>query len=620
MPSSRPSSPGFFRRFFGRLWAVIDGTRRLVLNLVFLALVAFVVVAMLPGGATPMDPQTTLVVNLRGRLVEQQASTPRQAALAQVGGGSVEANTQLRDVRAVFDAAAADADVHEVLLVLDEFRGAGLPALREAAAAIARFRASGKKVTAWASGYDQRQYYLAAQADELLMHPMGAVLVQGYGGYRNYYREALDKVGVTVHLLRVGQFKDAGEAFIANGPSPESQEASRVLYEGLWDTYRQDMERARKLPEGTLPAWIDDLPQRLAAAGGDPAKAALDAKLVDRLVTLDALREALIARGAPSDDGKSFRQIGFDAYLARQVKAPVGDAVAVVVAEGGIVDGTAPAGSIGGYSTAELVRKARLDDAIKAVVLRVNSPGGSPYGSELIRRELELTRAAGKPVVVSMGDVAASGGYWISLAADEVVADAATVTGSIGVFALVPSADRALEQLGVHTDGVRTSWLVGAGDVRRPLDPRYAEVLQMSIGHVYRQFTTLAATARKTTPEKIDAVGQGRVWTGSQALERGLVDTLGGFDVALQSAARRAKLEGTPRVRYVEPERSRFDRLLQLAGGAVARVAGDEMAARLPWAQPPAAVLQARDEMAWLLRLTERGPHDVALAHCLCAP
>lgn len=615
MPYPRLAATG---RFFGRLWAVLDGTRRLVFNLLFLLLLVVLVVSFVRGGAAPMDERTTLVLNLRGKLVEQRSTRPRDAALAQVGAGRAEADTQLRDVRTVLDAAASDPKVHNALLVLDEFEGGGLPALREAAAAIQRFRASGKKVTAWGGGYDQRQYYLAAQADEVFMHPMGTLLIQGFGGYRNYYREALDRVGVTVNLLRVGEFKDAGESFVADGPSPESQAASRAVYDGLWATYTQDVEKVRKLPAGTIGALIDDLPQRLAAAGGDPAKAALEAKLVDKLMTLDQVRDLMTERGAKSEDGKSFRQVAFGPYLARQVPKLTGDAIGVVVAEGAIVDGTAPAGAVGGLSTADLIRQARLDDKVKAVVLRVNSPGGSPYGSELIRRELELTKAAGKPVVISMGDLAASGGYWISMAADEVVADTATITGSIGVFALLPRADKALEKLGVHTEGVRTTWLVGAGDPRKPLDPRFAELLQSNIGHIYQQFTTLAAAARKTTPEKIDAVAQGRVWTGSQALERGLVDTIGGFDVAVKSAAKRAKLESDPRIAYIEPERSRLDRLLSLVGGATARVVGDQLDARLPWVQPPAVAQQARDEMAWLVQLADGRNPFASLAHCLC--
>ncbi|KQV99761.1 signal peptide peptidase SppA [Rhizobacter sp. Root1221] len=617
MPYPRLAATG---RFVSRLWSVVDGTRRLLLNLLFLLLVVILAVAVLRGGAAPLSDKTTLVLNLRGKLVEQRSVTAREAALAQVGAGRVSVDTQLRDVRTVLDAAAKDPQIHNALLVLDDFGGAGLPALHEAAAAIARFRATGKKVIAWGASYDQRQYFLAAQADEVLLHPMGVVFVQGYGGYRNYYREALDRIGVTVNLVRVGTFKDAAEAYIADGPSPESTEASRSLYGGLWTTYTQDVEKARKLPAGALEALIADLPKRLATAGGDSAKLALDSKLVDGLKTLDQVREQLIQAGAATADGKTFRQVPFDAYLARQVTSFVGDAIGVVVAEGAIVDGAAPAGSVGGLSTADLIRQARLDDKVKAVVLRVNSPGGSPFGSELIRRELELTRSAGKPVIVSMGDVAASGGYWISMAADEVVADPATVTGSIGVFALLPRADKALDKLGVHTDGVQTTWLVGAGDARRPLDPRFADVMQANINHVYGQFTALAAKARKSTPEAIDKVAQGRVWTGSQARERGLVDTLGGFDVALKAAATRAKLDGTPRVVYIEPERSRFDRFVGLFGGVAAQAAVAQFEARMPGLRPPEVARQAQDELAWLVRLADGTNPFASLAHCLCSP
>ncbi|CAN7540991.1 signal peptide peptidase SppA [Rhizobacter sp. LjRoot28] len=617
MPYPRLAATG---RFFGRLWWLLDGSRRVVLNLIFLVIVVWLVVALLRGGAAPLGERTALVLSLRGPLVEQRSATARDTALAQVGAGRAPVSTQLRDVLTVLDAAGRDDSIHTVLLVLDEFRGAGLPALREVAGALGRFRATGKKVVAWGSNYDQRQYFLAAHADEVLMHPMGVLFVQGLGGHRNYYREALDRVGVTVNLVRAGSYKSAGEIYVADGPSPESVESSRLLYDGLWATYTEGVEKARRLPPGTLMKLIEDLPQRLAATGGDAARLVLEHKLVDGLKTRDELRDLMIERGAASADGKTFRQVAFDAYLARQVPRLTGDAVGVVVAEGGIVDGPAPAGTVGGLSTAELIRQARLDEHIKAIVLRVNSPGGSPYGSELIRRELELTRKAGKPVVVSMGDIAASGGYWISMAADEVVADPATVTGSIGVFALLPRADRALEKLGVHAEGVTTTWLVGAGDPRLPLDPRFNAVLQTHIQHVYGQFTGLVARARQRSQAEVDGVAQGRVWTGAQALERGLVDTLGGIDVALQSAARRAKLEGPPRVLYIEPDRSRFDRVLGLIGSTVAGVAADELEARLPGLPVPAAARAAEQEMGWLLRQADGNNPFASLAHCLCSP
>jgi protease-4 len=284
---------------------------------------------------------------------------------------------------------------------------------------------------------------------------------------------------------------------------------------------------------------INDLPAQVAAVNGDLAKLSLSTKLVDGLKTKDELRQMMIKRGAADAENKSFRQVSFDDYLNRVPRKLTGDAVGVIVAQGEISDGSAGPGAIGGDSTSKLIRMAREDDSIKAVVLRIDSPGGSAFASELIRRELELTRAAGKPVVVSMGNVAASGGYWISMSSDEVIAEPTTITGSIGVFAILPTADKVIDKLGIHTAGQPTTWLGDAGNPLRPLDPRFGQVIQGSINHIYAEFTTKAAAARKTTPEKIDEVAQGRVWTGAQAKDRGLVDRLGSYGDALKSAAAR---------------------------------------------------------------------------------
>ena len=605
------------RRWLGRLWWLIDGTRRLVFNLVFLLILVAVLVALFTSGAPKLEDKTALVLNLRGPLVEQHAQGVRDAAFAQLAGEAPR-STQLRDVLTVLDAAARDPHITHAVLVLDEFQGGGMASLREVAAALQRFKASGKKLTAWSGHYEQAQYFLAAQADEVLLHPMGMVFVKGFGRYQNYYRDALDKLGISVNLVRAGTYKNFGEPFTLNGPSPETIEAMGYAYNGLWGSYVEGVEKARKLPAGTLMAVINDLPARLTAAGGDPAKLALSAKLVDGLKTRDELRQLMIERGAKGAEGKTFRQVAFDQYLARQKPALVGDAIGVVIAEGEIVDGRAPAGQVGGLSTADLIRKARDDKSVKAVVLRVNSPGGSAYASELIRRELELTRAAGKPVVVSMGDVAASGGYWISLATDELLADAGTVTGSIGVFTLLPSADKALEKIGVHTGGVTTTWLAGAGDPRRPLDPRFAELLQATINHVYSDFTTKAAQARKTTPDKIDAVAQGRVWTGAQAKERGLVDTLGGYADALKAAAKRAQLGENPRVVYIQPEPGRAERLLEWLSGSVHTSVGRWLDAQVAPGVAP-VLREARRELGWVSELTEGRKPFAAVAHCLCS-
>ncbi|HEX7437294.1 MAG TPA: signal peptide peptidase SppA, partial [Caldimonas sp.] len=530
------------RKWFGKFWWLLDSSRRVTFNLLFLAIVLILIVAWIKSGPPALGAKTALVFDLHGSIAEQKAGSLGQSALDQLRGNSAQ-KIQLRDVRTVLDAAAADPKIERLVLILDELDGAGMATLHEVAAAIDRFKASGKQVVAWGSSYDQRQYYLAARADQVLLHPLGLVYLEGFGRYRNYYRDALDRLGITVNLIRVGTYKSFAEPYIANGPSPAAREADSALYGSLWASYTEGVEKARKLPAGGIMRSIDDLPQRVAAVSGDGAKLALSEKLVDALKTRDELRQMLIERGAKDEDGKTFRQISFEDYLTRQRPKSTGDAVAVVVAEGEIVDGQAPAGTVGGLSTAALVKKAREDEHVKAVVLRVNSPGGSAFGSELVRRELELTRAAGKPVVVSMGDVAASGGYWISTSADEVIADPSTITGSIGVFGLLPSVDKALDKIGVHTEGVTTTWLGGAGDPRRPLDPRFAALVQAAIDHVYADFTAKVAQARKTTPEKIDAVAQGRVWSGAQAKERGLVDRLGSYGDALDAAAARAKLD-----------------------------------------------------------------------------
>ena len=608
------------RRGFARFWRLLDATRRTFFNLLFLLIVVVAIVAWVKRGPPPLEAKTALVLDLHGAIAEQKAGIARPSLLSLAGGGLPQQKVQLRDVRSVLEAAATDPKIERLVLVLDDLEGSGMATLHEVAAAIDRFKASGKQVVAWGSGYDQRQYYLAAHANEVYMHPFGSVGLEGFGGYRNYYRDALDRLRVTVHLLRVGKYKSAAEPYIDNAASPEAREADTALYGALWADYTGGVEKARKLAPGSVMALIDDLPARLAAAGGDEAKLALAEKLVDGLKTRDELRALLIERGAKDEDHKTFRQVSFDEYLAEQSDKRSGDAVGVVVAEGEIVDGAAPAGTIGGRSTAALIRKAREDEHIKAIVLRVDSPGGSVFGSELVRRELELARAAGKPVVVSMGDLAASGGYWISTAADEVIADPATVTGSIGVFALMPSADQALGNLGVHTDGVTTTWLRNAGDVRRALDPRYAQVVQTGIDHTYLEFTTRVAQARKTTPEKIDAVGQGRVWTGAQALARGLVDRLGSYRDALDSAAARGKLPKAYRVVYFEQGQGRLGSALALFGGAVAQAVGAPADLRLAGIALPSGVARGVvHDLGWLAEATDGKRPFSAIAHCLCS-
>ncbi|MCD2518668.1 signal peptide peptidase SppA [Massilia sp. G4R7] len=606
------------RRAFGMLWHAVDVSRRTFMNLLFLLFVILIVMLFSGGGVKPIAAKSALVLELKGDLVETYQSSLEDTLLDSVAGDSKRA-VRLRDLLTVLDAAAKDKSIDTVVLLLDQMNGGGLAMLRDVGAAIDRVRASGKKVVAWGGTYDQKRYLLASHADEVYVHPMGMVLIEGFGGRRNYYRDALDKLGVTVNLIKVGTYKSFAEPYIANGPSQAAQEADSYLYNALWQDYTGQVEKNRKLAKGTLASWIETLPQQMQAQGGSAAKVALQAKLVDGLKTRDELRDMLVKRGAWDESIKSFRQVAYGDYLQRHQPKPFGDAVGVVVASGNITEGSSGPGVVGGITTANLIRQAREDEAVKAVVLRVDSPGGSAYGSELIRRELELTRAAGKPVIVSMGDVAASGGYWISMAADEVIADPATITGSIGVFTILPTAEKVGDKLGIHTEGYTTTWLADAYNPLRPLDPRFSQLIQSSINNVYGEFTSRAAAARKTTPAKIDEVGQGRVWTGAQARERGLVDRLGSYRDALNTAAKAAKLGADYRVAYIERPVGKLERFLNMMGASTAQAINIQVKlGLLENALPAGPVAKVAQDMAWLNEVADGRKPFAAITHCLC--
>ncbi len=613
---------------FSKAWWLLDGTRRALMNLAVLLLLVILVTAFLTRGPKALADKTTLVLKLEGNLVEQFSGSPREQLMAQAQGRGSPKQTRLRDVLAALDQAARDDKISAVLLDVEDLQGAGLAGLHEVSAALQRFKAaSGKPVLAYADSYSQRGYFLAAQAGEVYLHPMGMVMLEGFGRWRTYYKDALDRVGVTAHVLKVGTYKSFAEPYTTTGPSRATLEAEGLVYGELWSGFTGAAEAARKLPAGSITQGIEALPQRLAAVQGDTARLALQAKLVDGLKTRDEMRELLIAKGAKDDESKSFRQVSLAQYLAhvKDDGAPskLQPGIGVVVAEGEIVDGDAGPGRVGGDSTARLIRKAREDDGIKAVVLRVNSPGGSAFASEVIRRELELTRKAGKPVVVSMGDVAASGGYWISMSSDAVIADAGTVTGSIGVFGILPTAEGLMDKLSLHTGGVTTTWLAGGFDPRRPLDPRLQAAVQSGIDNIYARFTGLAAQARKSTPDKIDAVAQGRIWTGAQAKERGLVDRLGSFDDAVQAAVKLAKLDvkagDKPRLAYVERDLSRGEKLIASLTDVMAPPLARAVGQALGLDALPAPVVEELASLKALAGVAARGQWDRAAAvHCLC--
>ena len=625
-----PRTRGPIARLFIGLWDAVNFGRRLVFNLLFLLVLVVVLAVVLHGGKlAPLGAHTALVVAPQGRLVEQYSCDPVSRAFASATNGSDCREVRLRDLLRALDAARGDARIERVVLRLDELQAGGYASLREVAAALARVKAAGKQVVAYGDNYSQEQYLLAAQANEVYLDPMsqGGVMLEGLAAYRQYFREGLqDKLGVDMHLFKVGEYKSAAEPYVLDGASPEAKEADLFWMGDVWRRMLADIGRARGLSPELLAARIDALPQQVQAAQGDLARMARAQKLVDGLKTREQVEDLLAERGAADPDAEGgFRQVALDTYLQHVDGAlPQADPrpqVAVVVAEGEIAGGEQPPGSVGGESTAALLRAARDDDDVKAVVLRVNSPGGEVFASEQIRREVAALKAAGKPVVASMGDVAASGGYWIAMDADRIYADPSTITGSIGIFGLFPTVDRGLAKLGVHTDGVGTTRYAGAFDVTRPLDPGVAAVVQAVIDKGYRDFTGKVARARGRSVEQVDAVARGRVWTGEQARQRGLVDALGGLDAALADAAARARLgkRDAWRVRYVEPAPRPFEQwfggLVEgRAGLALLRASGvgeallrQHLAAQLP------------DGL--LARLAQaRGPARVRpLAYCFCS-
>ena len=621
------AKPGPIRTFFQFLWNAVNFTNHLVFNLIMLfiliGILAVISAGMSAKSFTPLRDNTALVLDLEGVLVEQRTVDSISTALAEAQGGG-EREILLRDVLRIIKAAKKDPHITHLVLNTDGYNAAGMASTREIAAALKDFKTSKKPVYAFADNYEQKQYLLAAQADKIFMDPEGAFFPEGLGRYRLFYREALqDKLGLDVHLFRVGEFKSAAEPYILDAASEESKQADLFWMNDIWQRYLQQVGTARGIAPEAISTAINELPQRLAAVKGNLAQLALNEKWVDGLKTAYEMEQYLVDQGVAFDDeSDSFQQIDMIDYLghvnSKEMTKPQADAVAVVVAQGEIVDGEQPQGMVGGVTTSALIRAAREDDEIKALVLRVDSPGGTVFASEQIRREVELTKAAGKPVVVSMANVAASGGYWISMNADRIYADESTITGSIGIFGLMIRVPRTLKKIGVRSDGVTTTPWAAAFDMTRPMDDPTKQVVQSVIEHGYSQFISKAAKARKQTPEAIDANARGRVWSGAQAKEKGLIDAFGGLQVAIDDAAARAKLgKNDYRVDYIEEPMSPFEQFISnLAGNS-------ETQGLVRWASPALGLIQQtrmgqqiRADLQWLDRNTSKPVN--AVAHCFC--
>jgi protease-4 len=518
-------------------------------------------------GTNPIVPKSAaLVIAPEGELVEQLSSDAVRRAFGEAAGRPAP-ETLLRDVTDAIHAAKSDARIKLIVLDLGDLSPSPLSKLQEIGAAIRDFRAGGKRVVAAADSLDQSQYYLAAQAGEVYLDPFGLVLVDGFSYYRMFLKDAIDKLGVDVNVFRAGTFKSYTDQFSRSDMSASEREESGVWLNALWSAYRQDVTRARGLPPAALDDYVAQAPAALAAVNGDAAKLALQRGLVTALRSRRELGDELKTLVGEDSDTHSYNAIGMDQYLAatrskRVLKSKADNRVGVIVAAGDILGGHQPPGTIGGESTSDLLRQARYDDGIKAVVLRVDSPGGSMFASEQILREVQALRKAGKPVVVSMSSYAASGGYYIAAAANQIFASPTTLTGSIGVFSVIPTFQRSLEKLGVKVDGLGTTPLAGERRLDRALSPEARAILQSSIDNAYAQFLRRVAEGRKKSVDDVDKIAQGRVWAGVDAQRLGLVDHLGGLKDAADAAAKLADLGADYELDYIEPDLSLREQLL----------------------------------------------------------
>ncbi len=607
------------REFFSRIFRWLNFLRR-GLHLILLLVIFGFAFGALRSSIPSLPSKAALVLEPQGEIVEQLSGDPLDRALAQARGLGRD-ETLLRDLVDALRAAKTDDRVQAVVLKLDSLAGGGQPTLEELARALDDFRTSGKKVIAQGTAMLQGQYYLAAHADEIYLDPMGFVLLQGYGRYRNYYKAALDKLSVDMNVYRVGAYKSAVEEYTRTDMSPEDREETGAYLTAIWNQYLSSVSAARRLKPEVLTSYITTLGDAAVAAKGDGAKLALQAGLVTGAKTSMQVEQRVSDLVGEDDDTHSYRAISQTDYVRVMHAAQTlhGDGkshIAVVIAAGEILDGDQPPGTVGGTSTARLIRKARFDDDIKALVLRIDSPGGSVQASEEIYRELKALRAAGKPLVVSMDDLAASGGYYIAAPANEIFASPATITGSIGIFAAFPTISRTLEKFGVTTDGLGTAPLAGEFRLDRPVGAQAAQLIQATIEHGYEEFLARVTDGRKKTRAEIDAIAQGRVWAGSDAKRLGLVDSLGGIDDALEAAARLAKIERDKyETDYLEPDKSWAQELaLELKIWGVRNLLG-----RLP-STAAERVIQQFDPMAREVeRWTRMHSANHVYAYCFCA-
>ncbi|WP_304589390.1 signal peptide peptidase SppA [uncultured Escherichia sp.] len=573
----------FIAGFFKWTWRLLNFAREMVLNLffIFLVLVGVGIWMQVSGGdSKETASRGALLLDISGVIVDKPDSSQRFSKLSrQLLGASSDRlqENSLFDIVNTIRQAKDDRNITGIVMDLKNFAGGDQPSMQYIGKALKEFRDSGKPV--YAVGENYRQYYLASFANKIWLSPQGVVDLHGFATNGLYYKSLLDKLKVSTHVFRVGTYKSAVEPFIRDDMSPAAREADSRWIGELWQNYLNTVAANRQIPAQQVFPGAQGLLEGLTKTGGDTAKYALENKLVDALASSAEIEKALTKEFGWSKTDKNYRAISYYDY-ALKTPADTGDSIGVVFANGAIMDGEETQGNVGGDTTAAQIRDARLDPKVKAIVLRVNSPGGSVTASEVIRAELAAARAAGKPVVVSMGGMAASGGYWISTPANYIVANPSTLTGSIGIFGVITTVENSLDSIGVHTDGVSTSPLADVS-ITRALPPEAQQMMQLSIENGYKRFITLVADARHSTPEQIDKIAQGHVWTGQDAKANGLVDSLGDFDDAVAKAAELAKVKQWHLEYYVD-EPTFFDKVMDNMSGSVRAMLPDAFQAMLP--------------------------------------
>ncbi|MBT4162742.1 MAG: signal peptide peptidase SppA [Gammaproteobacteria bacterium] len=552
-----------------KIWQLITSLKNATGNLLFLAIVALIVFVLVAQDHHSVPESAVMIIDPEGIIVEQkQAVDPVEQFLA--GEEAEDPETLGRDLIDSIRLAADDERIKAIALDLSKLRGSTLTLYEDIARELDSFRESGKPVYAFGASYSQTQYYLAAFADKVYVdadsHPfLGGVFLQGFGAYPLYMKAALDKLYVTLHVIKAGLYKDAAETLTREDMSEYSREANQLLIGSLWGNYVQAIADRRGVPAETIADYIDNYADHLEAADRDANALALELGLIDAAMSRADWRNEM--KTISGESGDTYNHISYRRFLAAvrppiPVDNPTREKVAIIVAKGTILDGDHPPGQVGGDSIAKLIREARNNKTIKAIVLRIDSPGGSASASELIRSELALTQESGKPVVASMGGYAASGGYWIASTANRIFASESTITGSIGVFALFPTIEQSLEQLGIFSDGVGTTNLSGSFSQFRSINPIFERTLKISVEQTYNKFLGLVVEGRGMTMDEADGIAQGRVWTGTHALENGLIDAIGSLDDAIESAAMLADVDDYDVV-FLEKKLSPREQLLQ---------------------------------------------------------